>query len=230
MPDVNKPDGVLRGDSGGEAYRGAVPQGAIVRPAGFEPATSGLGNRCSILLSYGRAVVIFLHNNCFSRLRRCFLRLESLPCLREYVEQNPWWSAGGGSVCRQFFLWKCRVVNGLLSVGAGFGTCGTITGVGRYLKEKKSSVKIVGIEPATAEHKLPGMKRISDLRADLLPKIPDKSVVDDIVSVEDDDAYETAIRLAREDGILAGPTTGAVLHVALRYARTQGPGDSDFSG
>jgi cysteine synthase A/cysteine synthase B len=102
---------------------------------------------------------------------------------------------------------------------AGFGTCGTITGIGRYLKEKKPSVKIVGIEPTTSEHNLPGMKRISDLAEELVPKILDKSVIDDTVAVEDDDAYETAIKLARNDGILVGPTTGAILHAALQYAK-----------
>jgi len=101
---------------------------------------------------------------------------------------------------------------------AGFGTCGILTGVGKYLKEKKPSVKIVAIEPARTDHNLPGMKRISDLREDLVPKILDKSVIDDIVAVADDDAYETGIRLAREEGILVGPTTGAIMYAALGYA------------
>ena len=102
---------------------------------------------------------------------------------------------------------------------AGFGTCGTITGVGRYLKEKKPSVKIIGIEPATTDHKLPGMKKISDLTEDLVPKILDRSVVDDFVAVTDEQAYRTGIRLAREEGILAGPTTGAIVHAALKFAK-----------
>jgi len=102
---------------------------------------------------------------------------------------------------------------------AGFGTCGTLTGVGKYLKEKKPSVKIVAIEPVGTDHNLPGMKRVSDLREDLVPKILDKSVIDDIVTVADDDAYRTGIRLAREEGILVGPTTGAILQAALQYAK-----------
>lgn len=102
---------------------------------------------------------------------------------------------------------------------AGFGTCGTLTGVGKYLKEKKPSVKIVGIEPATTDHNLPGMKRISDLAEDLVPKILDKSVIDDVVAVSDEDAYQTGIRLAREEGILVGPTTGAILYASLQYAK-----------
>ncbi|MHC4387552.1 MAG: PLP-dependent cysteine synthase family protein [Planctomycetota bacterium] len=100
-----------------------------------------------------------------------------------------------------------------------FGTCGTITGVGKYLKEKKPSVKIVGVEPEEADHNLPGMKRISGLSEDLVPKILDSSVIDDTVAVSDEDAYRTGIRLARQDGILVGPTTGAILCVALQYAK-----------
>ncbi len=102
---------------------------------------------------------------------------------------------------------------------AGFGTCGTLTGVGRYLKEKKSSVRIVGVEPAVTDHNLPGMKRVSDLREDLVPGILDRSVIDDIVPVTDDDAYQTGILLARREGILVGPTTGAIVFAALQYAR-----------
>ena len=90
--------------------------------------------------------------------------------------------------------------------------------MGKYLKSMKPSVKIVGIEPTSAEHNLPGMKRISDLDTELVPKILDRSVIDDTVAVEDDDAYKTAIELARKDGILVGPTTGAILHAALKYA------------
>jgi cysteine synthase A/cysteine synthase B len=102
---------------------------------------------------------------------------------------------------------------------AGFGTCGTLTGVGKYLKEKKPSVRIVAIEPATTDHNLPGMKRISDLTEELVPKILDKSVIDDVVAVSDEDAYQTGIRLAREEGILVGPTTGAILFASLQYAK-----------
>jgi len=101
----------------------------------------------------------------------------------------------------------------------GFGTCGTLTGVGKYLKEKKPSVKIIGVEPTTAEHNLPGMKRISDLSEDLVPKILDKSLIDETIAVEDEDAYHTGIQIARKGGVLVGPTTGAILYAALQYAK-----------
>ncbi len=85
---------------------------------------------------------------------------------------------------------------------AGFGTCGTISGVGRYLKEQNPRVEIVGVEPASADHRLVGMKRITGLDEKLVPTILDKTVIDDIVEVADEDAYATAIALARKDGIL----------------------------
>ena len=101
---------------------------------------------------------------------------------------------------------------------AGFGTCGTLTGVGRFLKEKKTSVKIIGVEPATSNHNLPGMKRVSDLSEDLVPRILDRSVIDDIIAVTDDHAYQTGILLARREGLLVGPTTGAIVYAAIEYA------------
>ena len=102
---------------------------------------------------------------------------------------------------------------------AGFGTCGTISGVGKYLKEKNSKIKIIGVEPSSPNHKLPGMKHISTLAEEFIPKILDRSVIDEIVPVADEDAYQTAIDLARKDGIMVGPTTGAILSVALQFAR-----------
>lgn len=101
---------------------------------------------------------------------------------------------------------------------AGFGTCGTITGVGKFLKEQNPDVRVVGVEPADAEHHLAGMKRITGLPEELQPKILDREILDDIVAVSDEDGYRTGIRLARKEGILVGPTTGAILSVALRVA------------
>ena len=102
---------------------------------------------------------------------------------------------------------------------AGFGTCGTLTGIGRYLKQQNPAVKVIGIEPTSPNHNLPGMKRVSDLSEELVPKILDMSVIDDIVQVEDDDAYETALRIARTTGLLVGPTTGSIAWAALEYAK-----------
>jgi len=103
---------------------------------------------------------------------------------------------------------------------AGFGTCGTITGVGRYLKEQNPKIKIIGVEPYYLNHQLPGMKRITGLAEEYIPKILDRSVIDETVAVTDEEAYGAAIELAKKDGIPVGPTTGAILAAALKFART----------
>ena len=104
---------------------------------------------------------------------------------------------------------------------AAFGTCGTITGVGRYLKERNPDIRIIGVEPAKRQHHLSGIKKISDLPSEHEPKILDRSVIDDIIAVGDKDAYETGIRLARREGIMVGPTTGALLFAALQLGATE---------
>jgi len=101
---------------------------------------------------------------------------------------------------------------------AGYGTCGTITGVGGRLKKENPAVRIIAVEPANTEHNLPGMKRVTGLPEELMPKILDSSLVDETVPVSDEDAYRTGILVARKDGILVGPTTGAILSVALSFA------------
>jgi len=97
---------------------------------------------------------------------------------------------------------------------AAFGTCGTITGVGRYLKERNPDIKIIGIEPSSRVHKLSGIKKISNLPEEFKPKILDYSLIDEIIAVDDRDAFEAGIRLAQTEGIMVGPTTGALLHAA----------------
>jgi cysteine synthase A/cysteine synthase B len=105
---------------------------------------------------------------------------------------------------------------------AAFGTCGTITGVGRYLKERNPNVRIIGVEPARRDHNLSGIKRVSDLPEAHQPKILDRELIDDIVAVEDEDAFRAGIELARTDGILVGPTTGALLHAARQLGADPG--------
>jgi len=98
---------------------------------------------------------------------------------------------------------------------AGIGTGGTISGVGRFLKEQNPDVKIIGVEPATRHHSLSGLKRITGLPDEHFPTILDRDLLDDLVSVTDEEAYKAGIEVARKDGIMVGPTTGAVLHAAL---------------
>ena len=106
---------------------------------------------------------------------------------------------------------------------AGIGTGGTITGVGRYLKERNPNIRIIGVEPTNRHHKLSGLKRVTGLPDEHFPEILDRDVIDELISVTDDDAFKTGIRVARSDGVLVGPTTGAVLHVASEWG-AENPG------
>lgn len=98
---------------------------------------------------------------------------------------------------------------------AGIGTGGTISGVGRFLKEQNPDIQIIGVEPASRYHQLSGLKRITGLPQEHYPKILDPELLDGLVSVTDEEAYRAGIDVARRDGIMVGPTTGAVLHAAL---------------
>jgi cysteine synthase len=97
---------------------------------------------------------------------------------------------------------------------AGIGTCGTITGVGRYLKERKPEVRVVAVEPQRG-HRLPGLKNLEESKE---PSILDRSVVDEFVRVDDRPAYDMTKRLFREEGLMVGPSTGAAVHAALEVA------------
>ena len=104
---------------------------------------------------------------------------------------------------------------------AGIGTGGTITGVGRYLKERNPNIKIIAVEPAHRQHQLSGLKRVTGLPEEFFPSILDRELLDDMVSVTDEEAFEAGIRLARTDGIMVGPTTGALLHAAVATGATR---------
>ena len=95
---------------------------------------------------------------------------------------------------------------------AGFGTCGTLTGVGTYLKEQDPTIRIVAVEPQPG-HRLPGLKSFAEAKE---PGILDRSVIDDVILVDDDSAYARTTRLFREDALIVGPSTGAVVEAATR--------------
>ena len=99
---------------------------------------------------------------------------------------------------------------------AGVGTGGTISGVGCFLKEQNPDIRIIAVEPATRHHSLSGLKRITGLPDEHFPSILDRDLLDDVVSVTDEEAYKAGIELARTDGVMAGPTTGAVLHATMK--------------
>lgn len=103
---------------------------------------------------------------------------------------------------------------------AGYGTCGTVTGVGRFLKEQDPSIRILAVEPQKGHH-LPGLKNLEEAKT---PAILDRSVIDDVVRVDDGPAYDMTRRLFREEGLIVGPSTGAIAHaIAQIDADVEGP-------
>ena len=104
---------------------------------------------------------------------------------------------------------------------AGIGTGGTITGVGRYLKAQNPAVRVVGVEPATSavlSGGAPGRHDLQGLGAGFVPKVLDTAVCDEIIPVADAEAYAAGRRLGREEGVLAGISSGAAVHAALLLA------------
>jgi len=96
---------------------------------------------------------------------------------------------------------------------AGYGTCGTITGIGRYLKQRCPDVRVIAVEPQKGHH-LPGLKNFGESKT---PRILDPEVIDDVVRVDDEPAYATTLQLFREEGLIVGPSTGAIVHAAKQY-------------
>jgi cysteine synthase len=110
---------------------------------------------------------------------------------------------------------------------AGVGTGGTITGVGRVIRREKPAVQIVAVEPkasAGLSGGAAGIHGIQGLGAGFVPEILDRGVIDRVVTVSDVTAEDMARRLAREEGLLVGPSSGANVHVACQIAAELGTG------
>ncbi|MDY0064687.1 MAG: cysteine synthase A [Bacilli bacterium] len=111
---------------------------------------------------------------------------------------------------------------------AGIGTGGTISGVGKYLKENNPAIKVIGVEPAASPvltKGISGTHKIQGIGAGFVPKILNQTVIDEIVSVTDEEAIFTARLLGKKEGILAGFSAGAALFAALNQARKK-PGQT----
>lgn len=105
---------------------------------------------------------------------------------------------------------------------AGVGTGGTVTGVGRYLKEQDPSLKVVAVEPAGSpvlSKGTPGKHAIQGIGAGFVPAVLDTSVYDEIIPVEDEAAFAAGRLLGRQEGVLVGISSGAALHAAIALAK-----------
>jgi cysteine synthase A len=104
---------------------------------------------------------------------------------------------------------------------AGVGTGGTITGVGQVLKERRPEALVVAVEPASSavlSGGRPGSHKIQGIGAGFVPEVLDRSVIDEVIAVSDDDALDTAELCARREGLLVGFSAGAAIHASLGLA------------
>jgi cysteine synthase B len=149
---------------------------------------------------------------------------------REFVDQNP-----GQYYLPDQFSNEANVMAHYLSTGpevfnqtdgevdifvAGMGTTGTLMGVSKYLKEKKPSARIVGVEP-TIGHAIQGLKNMTEA---IQPKIYNPSLLDDKLTVQDEEAFETTRLLAMKEGLFVGMSSGAAMAGALRLAKEMNQG------
>lgn len=111
---------------------------------------------------------------------------------------------------------------------AGVGTGGTITGVGTFLKSQNPSIQVVAVEPessAVLSTGVAGPHKIQGIGAGFIPEILDRGVYDEIIAVSNEDAFDLGRRIAREEGILVGISSGAALFAAIKVAQR-----ADFAG
>ena len=110
---------------------------------------------------------------------------------------------------------------------AAVGTGGTITGVGEILKGHNSKIRVIAIEPASSpvlSGGSAGPHKIQGIGAGFIPKVLNRDIIDEIVPVTDDEAFETAKMLAREEGLMVGISSGANVFGAMKIAKRLGPG------
>jgi len=183
--------------------------------------------RASLLSSYGAKLVLTpAWEGMRGSIREAEQLLEQNP---SYVMPDQFSNPANPEIHRQttaLEIWEA--MDGRIDAFvAGVGTGGTITGVGEVLKARLPQVQIVAVEPtasAVLSGKEPGPHKIQGIGAGFVPKVLNRSILDQIIMVSDDEAYRTAKALAREEGLLVGISSGANVVAAQKVAKALGPG------
>ena len=187
-----------------EAERaGTLRQGGVI----VEPTSGNTGVGLAWIGTLKGYRVILTMPETMSKERRELLANPANPAIHEATTGPEIWNGTDGKV--DIFV-------------AGVGTGGTITGVGRYLKERKPDVRIVAVEPresAVLSGEDPGGHGIQGIGAGFIPATYDPSVVDEAVAVYTDYAKSMTRRIAREEGLLVGISSGAALAASIEIAR-----------
>lgn len=122
-------------------------------------------------------------------------------------------------------IWK-QMEGDISAFVAGVGSGGTLGGIGKFLKEKNPSIHIAAVEPANSAALLghePGLHMIQGIGDGFIPDVLDTSLIDDVITVTDDDAISTARLLAKKEGTLVGTSSGANVWAALKVSKQLGP-------
>ena len=107
---------------------------------------------------------------------------------------------------------------------AGVGTGGTVTGVGKYLKSKNADIKIVAVEPASSpvlSKGTAGAHKIQGIGAGFVPEVLDTNIYDEVIAVENDDAFEYGKLVGKKEGVLVGISSGAAVFAAVELAKRE---------
>jgi cysteine synthase B len=208
---------ILDSTSGNTGIAYAMIGAALGYPVKLAMPANVTRERSSILAAYGAQVVLTDPAEGSDGAILEARRIQAEDAERyfkpdQYNNPANWW-AHRDSTARE--IWR-QTGGDVTHLVATMGTSGTVMGTGRGLKARSPEITVVGVEPSDAFHGIEGLKHMD---SSIVPGIYDESFLDSKIGVDTEDAYEAALRLSRELGVLVGQSSGAAYEAALRVAR-----------